>query len=395
MAIDPQPRPVIELLIDSLPRRFRHQPEGIADQINQRLAIRVVGNVETVAKMTERILAVELQGKRFVSGEVHGHIIPRQTLNPPTAKTTAWQDCALGFCSLRSLNSPYLSPEFMQYEDNPVSIKYYVKRHIQQHPEEFAGKVVIDTPAGSGTTSKALREAGATVHAYDLFPEYFKVDGLTCERANIMEGLPVPDGFADIVFCQEGIEHFSDQYHVFQEFNRVLKKNGSLFMTTPNYSNLQSRLSYFLFETEYYLKTMPPNEIDSIWMADESRTKEIYLGHLFLLGIQKLRLLAKLSGFRIKRFIFTSASSTSLVLLPFAYPLIRLTNWWTYRNNVRRDNQIPGSAHETVYRELMQLNANIRLLVGKHLFVEFEREADLAAVRSNLRGRHATFDVVT
>lgn len=283
----------------------------------------------------------------------------------------------------------------MQYENNPVSIKFYVKRYILQHREEFIDKVVIDTPAGSGTTSKALRDVGARVHPYDLFPEYFTVKGLACERANIMEGLPVPDGFADVVFCQEGIEHFSDQYRVFQEFNRVLKSNGSLFITTPNYSNLKSKLSHFLFETEYLLKTMPPNEIDSIWMAQESRTNEMYFGHLFLLGIQKLRLLARLSGFRIKQLIFTKVSSTSLVLLPFAYPLILLTNWWTYRNRVRRDHSIPGSAHEALYRELMQLNGNIRLLIDRHLFVEFQKEADLATVRSNLRGQHAAFNMVT
>ena len=93
----------------------------------------------------------------------------------------------------------------MLYEDNPVSIKYYVKRYIQEHPDEFAGKVAIDSPAGSGTTSKALREAGAEVHAYDLFPEYFTAKGMTCARANLMAGLPVRDEFADLVFCQEGI----------------------------------------------------------------------------------------------------------------------------------------------------------------------------------------------
>jgi SAM-dependent methyltransferase len=283
----------------------------------------------------------------------------------------------------------------MQYEDNPVSIKFYVKRYILQHREEFVDKVVIDIPAGSGATSKALRDAGAEVHAYDLFPEYFTVKGLACVRANLIEGLPVPDGFADIVFCQEGIEHFSDQYRALQEFNRVLKKSGSLFITTPNYSNLKSKLSYFLFETEYLLKTMPPNEIDSIWMADQSRSNEVYFGHLFLLGIQKLRLLARLSGFRIKQFVFTKASTTSLVLLPFAYPLILLTNWWTYRNRVRRDHHIPGSPYETLYRELMQLNANIGLLVDRHLFVEFEKEAAPATVRSSLRGQHGAFNMVT
>jgi SAM-dependent methyltransferase len=283
----------------------------------------------------------------------------------------------------------------MHYEDNPLSIKYHVKRYILRHRPEFRDKIVIDTPAGSGTTAQVLHDVGAIVHPFDLFPEYFKVDGLACARANIREGLPVRDGFADLVFCQEGIEHFSDQYRALQEFSRVLKAQGSLFLTTPNYSSLQSRLSYFLLETEYHLKTMPMNEIDSIWMSDESRADEIYLGHLFLLGIQKLRLLAKLAGLEIKQIIATSASATSVVLLPLAYPLLLLANYWTYRNQVRRDHTIPGSAAEAVYREQMRLNCNVRLLIDRHLFVEFQKVGSPAEVRKSLRPRHASFDVVT
>ncbi len=391
-----QPCPIVQLLLNDLPRRLRHEPERIADEVNQRLTVRTERNVKTIAELSERILAIKLQSKLFFSGiGQRYHAVAK--FHPPTTKFAAWQGQGRRFCSLRPRNPPYLSRQFMQYEDNPVSIKYYVKRYILKHRQEFAGKVVIDTPAGSGTTSSAFRDAGAEVHAYDLFPEYFTAKGLTCERANIMEGLPVPDGFANVVFCQEGIEHFSDQYRALQEFNRLLKKNGSLFITTPNYSNLKSKLSYFLFETEYLLKTMPANEIDSIWMADKSRTDEIYFGHLFLLGIQKLRLLAKLSGFKIKQIIFTKASSTSVVLLPFAYLFILLTNWWTYRNRVRRDHSIPGSPSETLYRELMQLNANVPLLIDRHLFIEFEKEADLAAVNSNLRGRrrHAGYNIIT
>ncbi|MGH7937251.1 MAG: hypothetical protein ACRD5Z_06990, partial [Bryobacteraceae bacterium] len=128
---------------------------------------------------------------------------------------------------------------------------------------------------------------------------------------------------------------------------------------------------------------------------DRDSTRELYLGHLFLLGIQKLRLLAKLSGFRIESIIYTTSSTTSLVLLPFHYPLLLLTKWWTYKNNVRRYEKIPGSHYETVYRELMRLNCDVRLLTGKHLFIKFIREADLATVRSNLRGRHRSFEIVT
>jgi len=283
----------------------------------------------------------------------------------------------------------------MQYEDNTNSIKYHVKLFIRQNQLKFKDKVVIDAPAGAGVTSRILKELGAIVRAYDLFPEYFKVEGLTCERANIMEGIPVAANFADVLVCQEGIEHFSDQYRVLQEFNRVIKENGSLFITTPNYSNIQSRLSHFLFETEYFLKMMPANEADSVWMANPSLSKEIYLGHIFLIGIQRLRLLAKLAGFKIKRIIFTYPKTTSLVLLPFVYPFIWLASWWTYRKSIRKPSSTPMGLRRKVYRETMQLNTSARILVDKYLFVEFEKEAQLETVRSSLHSQHRTFDRMT
>ncbi len=278
------------------------------------------------------------------------------------------------------------------WEDNPVSIKYYVKRFIQRNQARLANKVVIDTPAGSGITAQLLKNAGASVHAYDLFPEYFKVKDVVCERANIVDGLPAPDEFADFLICQEGIEHFSDQYRALKEFNRVLKMGGSLIVTTPNYSNLQSRLSYFVFETEYLLKKMPPNEFDSVWMSDASE-RELYLGHYFLIGIQRLRGLAKLCGFRIKDIVFTQASNTSVALLPFAYPLLFCAAWWTYYNHSRR-NRLPLSAERKEgYRELMSLNTNLSVLVSKTLFVEFEKEAELRSIKGSLISQHESFDV--
>ena len=309
--------------------------------------------------------------------------------SPPLRKRSTIENRQLNISQTAPLRS---KPPQMQYEDDTNSIKYHVKLFIRQNQQKFKDKVVIDAPAGAGVTSRILKEAGAVVHAYDLFPEYFKVHGLTCERANIMESIPVADNFADVLVCQEGIEHFSDQYRAFQEFNRVIKQNGSLLITTPNYSNLQSRLSHFLFETEYFLKMMPANEADSVWMADPSLSSEIYLGHIFLIGIQRLRLLAKLSGFKIKRIIFTYPKTTSLVLLPFAYPFIWLASWLTYRKSKREPSSSPMALRRQVYREIMQLNTSARILVDKYLFVEFEKEAQLETVRSRLHSQHRTFD---
>lgn len=281
----------------------------------------------------------------------------------------------------------------MNYEDNPKSIKYYVKRYILRHKKKFKDKVVIDLPAGNGITSRIVQEAGGTPVPFDLFPEYFQTKGISCQRANIMEGIPFDGSAADYVICQEGIEHFSDQFKAFKEFNRVLKKNGSLIVTTPNYSNLRAKLSYFLSECERYNKIMPPNELDSVWMNKQQLTSEIYFGHVFLVGIQKLRVLAKLAGFRIQHIEFTRARPTSVLLLPFVYPFIYLSSLANLRRNMRKNKNYDKATKEKVYQEQFKLNINPKILVDGHLFIVFEKEKEVDEVSKNLKSKHKDFSL--
>ncbi len=274
----------------------------------------------------------------------------------------------------------------MQHEDNPKSIKFYVKRYLHKNALYFKGKTIVDFPAGNGITSRIVKEIGAKPVALDLFPEYFEVDGISCQRANIKEGLPLKNHMADVLVCQEGIEHFSDQFESLKEFNRILKPGGLLLITTPNYSNLQSKLSYLLTESERFGSIMPPNELDSIWVSKQEITGEIYFGHIFLIGIQKLRVLARLSGFRLKKFHFTRSRKTSLILLPFLYPFILLTNWLIYKKRMRKNNLHKYDLKKQVYSELFRLGINIKILLGADLMVEFIKENDAADVSRSLTG---------
>jgi len=279
----------------------------------------------------------------------------------------------------------------MDHSQNPKSIKYHVRKYLEKHQDRFKGKKVIDLPAGNGITSKLLKDLGAEPYPFDLFPEYFKYDDMHCQRADVMKEIPLSDHFADAIICQEGIEHFSDQYKVLKEFSRVLKKNGRLIITTPNYSNLRARMSYFLSESERFNSIMPPNELDSIWMSKQDIHREIYFGHIFLIGIQKLRVLAKLAGLRLKHIQFTRKKTTSLLMLPFAYPFIYVSNWINYRKNMRKNKQVDNASKKEVYGELFRLNTNWRLLVDGHLFVEFEKEKDKEEVSRFLQSQHESF----
>ena len=281
--------------------------------------------------------------------------------------------------------------KYMNYEDNPRSIKYYVKRYLLSKQEKFSGKTVIDFPAGNGVTTEILRKIGAIPKPMDLFPEYFKLENLECLRANINESLPIENSSVDALICQEGIEHFSDQHKAIREFNRVLKTGGTLLITTPNYSNLQSKWSYLLSESERFNKYMPPNELDSIWMNQQDISSEVYFGHVFLIGIQKLRALARINGFKITQLYYTRKKSTSLILFPVLYPFILLSNWITYRKNLKKNKNFDRQIVKDTYREIFKLAINPKLLVDGHIMVEFEKEMNFNEVSQSLKSIHQEF----
>ena len=118
---------------------------------------------------------------------------------------------------------------------------------------------------------------------------------------------------------------------------------------------------------------MPPNEHDSVWAPPERR-EEQYLGHVFLIGLQRLRLLGYLAGFRIRRVHHSRANLTSLALLPLCYPAVVVANLLAYWRSLRRTPAAERVARRGAYLEQLRLGLDPRTLVDCHLFVEFERE---------------------
>lgn len=278
-----------------------------------------------------------------------------------------------------------------KYEDNPGSIKYHVKKYLLKHQDFFKNKLVVDLPAGNGITCRILKDIGAIPIAFDLFPEYFDMKDIDCKRADVMEGIPLENNYADAVICQEGIEHFTDQFKVLKEFSRILKPGGQLIITTPNYSNLKARMSYFLSESERFNSIMPPNEIDSIWMNKQDISSEIYFGHVFLIGIQKLRLLAKLAGFKIKKIQFTRLKTGASFIFLFTYPFIFLSYLINYLKNRNKETGYEKSFQRAIYKEIFLLGINPKIMLDGHLFVVFEKMTDSENVMSDFKSVHKDF----
>lgn len=280
------------------------------------------------------------------------------------------------------------------FTKNYKSPKYHVKKYLDRLGASLKGKVVLDIPAGTGVTTKILLDHGAKAKPFDLFPEYFILKEVECVRADITEHIPVAEHYADMVICQEGIEHFSDQVKTFKEFNRVLKPGGELFITTPSYSNLSARFAYFIFESENN-KKMPPNEIDDIWMSDKSISNEIYHGHIFLVGLQKLRTIGKLTGFDITEVMYVRLSKGSLFLFPIFYPIIFVSSYLRYFRNLRKNKEIPKAFKKIVYQEQLKLNISPRNLLNRHTFLVYKKVKDAKDVEFRFEGTMKSFDKTT
>ena len=226
---------------------------------------------------------------------------------------------------------------------------------------DIQGKSVIDLACGDGRTTYLLRNFGATVTPYDILPESYKLSD-KAKYANTNESLPIESESADIVILQEVIEHLPNQLFALQEIYRVLKNGGELFLTTPNRSCLVSKLAFMCFESEH-LRGTPVSAVDSVWGQDETGTKKYY-GHLFLIGIQQLRTLAMVAGFKSIEVKRSDLSTSSLwLMLPF-YPIILLVSLFALGQHFRKSEQTESRAEKL---RQFWLNINPKYLTSKYL----------------------------
>jgi ubiquinone/menaquinone biosynthesis C-methylase UbiE len=112
---------------------------------------------------------------------------------------------------------------------------------------------VADIGAGEGFFSQLLGDQVRTklglqprdvITASDIFPEYFRYQGVKCEKISADGRLPYADASIDIACTLEVVEHVEDQFAFARELHRVLKPGGMAIISTPNVLNLNSRWRY-------------------------------------------------------------------------------------------------------------------------------------------------------
>jgi len=244
------------------------------------------------------------------------------------------------------------------------SAVHFFQGYTTTHRSPLRFRRVCDLSAGRGYIAHLFEEAGADVHAYDLFPEQNRFLKTSVHKIDLQQTFPIEDASMDMVICCETIEHLPNQYFLFQETARILKTSGTFILTTPNSSSLRSRFSQFMMESEHY-GAPAPNELNAFTSWDGG--KDGYFSKLFISGVLRLRTLAALNHLTLKKIHPTKRSSTSVFLL-FWYPVLYYFNQKALKKQIKHD-----PANEPTYRTIFKLNTSMDVLLGKHLIMEFEK----------------------
>jgi ubiquinone/menaquinone biosynthesis C-methylase UbiE len=150
---------------------------------------------------------------------------------------------------------------------------------------------LLDAPAGTGALALRLTELGFLVSCSDINPSFFQASELEFKACDLSRPLPHPSESFDYVTCIEGLEHLENPFNALREFYRILKSGGKIYVSIPNYLNIERRMRFLV--TGLFSKIPSPEKLG------KERFEDLSMLHSNPLTYPILKLCMEHSGFKI------------------------------------------------------------------------------------------------
>jgi SAM-dependent methyltransferase len=226
---------------------------------------------------------------------------------------------------------------------------------------------VVDVGAGEGYFSQFVgehvkrrcnRPAADVLSACDLYPDSFRYPDICCSRIDIGEPLPYADCAFDTACSLEVIEHVEDQFFFVRELFRIVKPGGRVIVTTPNVSNINSRLRNLHSGFAQLFHPLPLHTNEPVHTS----------GHIHPIGLYHLAYLFHRAGFRTVA-LHPDRQKTSGAIWTILLSLIVFPASWAATRKFRRRSPAVYAENAALLRDLNSW----RMLTSRSVIVEATR----------------------
>ena len=196
---------------------------------------------------------------------------------------------------------------------------------------------LLDFPSGSGALAYRLYKEGFEVTACDLNPNNFIAEGVTIHQGDLCARFPFDDDTFEYATFVEGPEHAENPFFAIREFSRVLRSNGHLVITIPNYTSIESRLKFLLWGSSE--KAITPELIQRKYGGEAA------MAHITPLTYTQIRYFLEASGFDVVLVEKDKTKRKQFFLYPLVFIIQVITwlsgnsgqkKWWAREANATR-----------------------------------------------------------
>ncbi|MGV6853371.1 MAG: class I SAM-dependent methyltransferase [bacterium] len=144
-------------------------------------------------------------------------------------------------------------------------------------------KVVMDAASGEGYGSNLIADYATRVISVDIdkrtqiHAKNKYINDKVQQIIGSCSQLSVADKTVDVIISFETLEHLYDQKEMIEEFNRVLKDDGILIISSPEKSEYSDKQGY---ANEFHVKELYFDELDKL-LKKSFETVEYYAQKLF------------------------------------------------------------------------------------------------------------------
>lgn len=101
--------------------------------------------------------------------------------------------------------------------------------------------------------SSAFHKFGIDVSRYAIDIAKKRLPEASFKTGNIEESLPYQENFFDVVLANDLLEHLENPIMALKNIYRVLKKDGILYITTPNLNNIRKTIFKYADKKEHHI----------------------------------------------------------------------------------------------------------------------------------------------